>query len=347
MKDANKTKEQLLRELHKTRKKVAKLEKLESEIQKTNIRAANLTLLKELLIGKRALTEKLKSITDSVVYIFEADFARIWMTKDGDLCNKGCIHASVTEGPHICRDRSHCLHLMASSGRYTHIDGYHRRVPLGSYKIGRVASGDDPKFITNDVTHDPQVHDHEWAKNLRLVSFAGYRLLSPDKKPIGVLALFSKDKIHREQEALLEDLASTTSQIILVGNMEWELNVADAKLQTLFEKSKTPMMFIDEDTKIIQINNECEKFTGYLKEEVEGKKSWKEFVSKKDDLERMTEYHRLRRIDAESAPQSYEFQFMDKKGQLKDINVTVEMVDGTKLSLAALQTIHKKNNMKN
>ena len=145
--------------------------------------------MKEELLKSISLEEKLKLITDSVVKIFEADFARIWLVEKGDLCDNGCIHAIVTEGPHVCKDRSSCLHLVASSGRYTHIDGDHRRVPVGSYKIGRIAAGSDFKFITNDVRNDPRVHDHEWARNLGLVSFSGFKLSSEDGKPIGVLAL--------------------------------------------------------------------------------------------------------------------------------------------------------------
>ncbi len=98
--------------------------------------------LKERLIATMSLKEKLNIITDGIVAIFGADFARIWQIRKGDLCKKGCINAGLKEGADICRDRAHCLHLVASSGRYTHIDGNHRRVPFGSYKIGRIASGD-------------------------------------------------------------------------------------------------------------------------------------------------------------------------------------------------------------
>jgi hypothetical protein len=152
--------------------------------------------LAEALLNPGTLNEKLKFVTDRGVYIFDADFFRIWITKQGDLCDFGCIHSEVKEGPHLCHIRDRCLHLIASSGRYTHIDGtVHRRVPLGCYKIGRVASGTDSKFITNDVTHDPRVHDHEWAKKFGLVSFAGYRLLSTTGDRIGVMALFAKHPI--------------------------------------------------------------------------------------------------------------------------------------------------------
>ena len=99
-----------------------------------------MSALKQDLIRTAPLEEKLKQITDGIVEIFGADFARIWMTGPGDLCDKGCIHAAVTKGPHICRNRKSCLHLIAISGRYTHTDGDHRRVPFGAYKIGRLAS---------------------------------------------------------------------------------------------------------------------------------------------------------------------------------------------------------------
>ncbi len=180
----------------------------EQQIQK-------LSTLKEDLLSPAYFDVKLKKITDAIVDILDADFARIWVINEGDSCNSGCIHAKVTEGPHVCRYRDKCLHLLASSGRYVHTDGEtHRRVPFGCYKIGKVASGEDRKFITNDVTHDSRVHNHEWAKELGLISFCGYKLSSPDGKPIGVLALFSKHPITMEDDALLESIASTTSQVI-------------------------------------------------------------------------------------------------------------------------------------
>jgi PAS domain S-box-containing protein len=194
-------------------------------------RIAKLSSLKQRLLGTDSINEKLKLITDGVVGIFGADFARIWLTKEADLCQKGCRHARMVEGPNVCRDRTHCLHLIASSGRYTQIDGSHRRVPLGCYKIGRVASGEDAKFVTNDVTIDPRVHDHEWARSLGLVSFAGYRLLSPDGKPIGVLALFSQHAILPEVAHLLEDLANTASQVIIAGMAEEGRRKLEAQMQ--------------------------------------------------------------------------------------------------------------------
>jgi hypothetical protein len=199
--------------------------------KRTEEQITKLGLLKERLISALGLSEKLKLITDGIVEIFGADFARIWRIREGDLCEKGCIHAEFKEGPDACRDRARCLHLVASSGRYTHTDGDHRRVPFGCYKIGRVASGEDSRFITNDVVHDPRVHDHGWAQDLGFVSFAGFRLLSAEGAPIGVMALFGKQTIPPIEEGLMAGMADYLSQVIV---SEWAREaLLEEQLRTL------------------------------------------------------------------------------------------------------------------
>ena len=183
-------------------------------------RVAQLGRLRQQLLATGPLEGKLK-----------VDFARIWLVQKGDLCNRGCPHAAVSEGPDVCRHRAQCLHLMASSGRYTRIDGGHRRVPLGCYKIGRVATGEDAGFVTNDVCHDPRVHDRVWAQSLGLVAFAGRRLEAGDGKPVGVLAFFSKTPVLFNEENLLEDIAATASQVILAAQAEQQRHELETQVR--------------------------------------------------------------------------------------------------------------------
>ncbi|MGA2172650.1 MAG: PAS domain S-box protein [Sedimentisphaerales bacterium] len=186
-----------------------------TERKQTEERLLAVNALQKLLLPPVPIEQKLKFITDAVVRILDADFARIWVIKPGDRCEAGCTHAQVTEGPHVCRFRDKCLHLMASSGRYTHLDGkVHRRVPFGCYKIGLIAAGKQDKFLTNEAATDPRVHNHDWVKELGLVSFAGYRLTHTEGTPLGVLALFSKHPISPEEDALLEGIAHSTSQVL-------------------------------------------------------------------------------------------------------------------------------------
>ncbi len=172
------------------------------------------------------LEQRLKIITDGIVDIFDTFFCRIWIVQPGDKCDAGCVHVSGTQPTHECHYRDKCLHLIASSGYYTHLDGSHNRVPFDFYKIGRIASGHDPWILTNDVTNDPRIHDHQWAKKNNLVSFAGYQLRDTTGKTIGVMAFFSQHFISEEAYALQKNLANTISQVILSGKAEESLQKA-------------------------------------------------------------------------------------------------------------------------
>jgi len=234
-----------------------------AEQNRMGICVERLSRMKEELLGVDTLRDELRLITDHVVDILGADFARIWITEKGDCCDLACPHAAVTEGPHVCLNRSRCLHLMASSGRYTSTEGSHRRVPIGCYKIGRVAGGQEPGFVTNDVTRDPRVHNHEWAQSIGLVSFAGYRLLSPKNEPIGVLALFSQKPIGSAEELLLKDIANTTSQVIVTGTAREGLRKSEERYRTLFYGVPVGVYRTAADGQILDANPAMVQLLGY------------------------------------------------------------------------------------
>ncbi len=117
---------------------------------------------------------------------------------------------------------------------------------------------------------------------------------------------------------------------------EAALRQSEATYRALFENSGTALMFIEEDMTISMVNKEFEKLSGTSKREVEGRKKWTEFVAKRDDLQRMLQYHRLRRIDPGAAPQTYEFRFAGAGGALADVVISIVMMPGMKQSLAAL-----------
>lgn len=273
LKTEGKSKEKLLEELKKLNQRISELEKCESKHSQVEEMNSRLNYLKDEIIGTPSFNGKLKLITDDLVDIFDADFAGIWMIKEGDLCEKGCIHAEVTEGPHLCVDKVHCLHLMVSSSKYTHINGYNQRVPLGCQRIGRVASS-DPQFITNDVMGNPQIHDYEWAQKLGIVSFAGFRLLSQGENPVGVMALFSHHKIGLEEERLLKDLANTTSQVIRAGISGEKLIASEEKFRNIIEQSYDGFALFDEKGRITEWNPAQENITGLKREDVIGRFMW-------------------------------------------------------------------------
>ncbi|MBO0732639.1 MAG: SpoIIE family protein phosphatase, partial [Acidimicrobiaceae bacterium] len=97
--------------------------------------------------------------------------------------------------------------LQASAGQYTHLDGPHGRIPVGSLKIGRIAADRAP-YITNDVTHDPAISDAAWAVREGMVSFAGYPLIVSGEV-VGVLGLFSRRALGEDSLDILASLADS------------------------------------------------------------------------------------------------------------------------------------------
>jgi len=258
----------MTQDLKKTTVSIGVLDKEIAERKNSEERIRKINQVQTVLLDPAALVDKLKRITDGVVNVFNADFARIWLIGKGDRCDSGCVHAAVTEGPHVCRYRDQCLHLVASSGRYIHTDGgVHARVPFGCYKIGGIASGEYPSFLTNDVVRDPRVHNHEWAKELGLVSFVGFQLKPPHGKVIGVLALFSRNIISSEEYAQLENIASIAVRAILVEQSNKVIVESEAKYKTLYEFSSDAIMMLIPEKGFIAGNPSTVKMFGCKDEE--------------------------------------------------------------------------------
>ncbi len=218
-------------------------------------RSKQLNRLNEKLLGLESLNDKLKEVTQAIVDIFNVDFVRIWMIKPGDLCEKGCIHNEAELEEHRCVHKDKCLHLLASSGRYEHIDGGHGRVPFGCYKIGQIASGTRSKLLTNNVGSDPRIHHHEWAKKLGLASFAGYRLVSAKGYVVGILALFSKNIITIHEDFQLESIAVTIGQIIEMEKAKEALLKSEIKYRMMMESMVDPVYICSSDKKIVYMNS--------------------------------------------------------------------------------------------
>ena len=119
---------------------------------------------------------------------------------------------------------------------------------------------------------------------------------------------------------------------------EQELRESEEMYRTIFETTGTATIIIEEDTTISLANTEFTKLCGYSKEEIEGKKSWTEFFVE-EDLGKMIKYHRLRRIDPDAAPRNYEARLVDRKGNVREVFITVAVIPGTKKSVASFLDI--------
>ena len=118
---------------------------------------------------------------------FGCAFARIWLVEP---------------------DRT-ALRLVASSGMYTRIDGSFASVPMGAFKVGKIAQNGIP-FLSNALADETWVRDRDWAIANGIHGFAGYPLVAGGDV-VGVLAVFSRQAMAPEFLEVLQSLCATVT----------------------------------------------------------------------------------------------------------------------------------------
>ena len=115
---------------------------------------------------------------------------------------------------------------------------------------------------------------------------------------------------------------------------EESLRQSENYYRAIFETSGTAMFIIEKDTTIRYANSNLEIMSGYSREEIEGKKSWTEFVHP-DDVAWMKENHYLRRKDPDAALRQYEFRFINRYAEELNVLLAVGMIPGSNQSIAS------------
>jgi PAS domain S-box-containing protein len=199
------------------------------------------------LTGSDPIAAQLRACVESMVSRLDAALARIWtVNEDGSL-----------------------LELRASAGLYTHLDGPHGRVPVGALKIGRIAEERLP-HLTNHVQTDPRVGDKEWARVQKLVSFAGYPLLSQGRL-VGVMAMFARSALGPDALDALASVADVIALGIERRHAEEGEQNARSLLATTLKSIGDAVISTDTATRITFMNPVAEALTGWPLGEAQGR----------------------------------------------------------------------------
>ncbi|CAN2041617.1 diguanylate cyclase [Candidatus Magnetomoraceae bacterium gMMP-15] len=110
---------------------------------------------------------------------------------------------------------------------------------------------------------------------------------------------------------------------------------SEKKYRSFFENTGTASVVIEEDTIISLVNSKFEKLSGYSREEIENKMSLSDLFSDKE-IPKLQKYHHLRRVDPQSAPSSYETEFLNKSGKIKPVYMNVSMIPGSQKSVGSI-----------
>lgn len=180
---------------------------LKSELQEKSRLAELASSITLALIQGDDLRALAQRCTEVLVHYVGAAFARIWTVDNSRTM----------------------LELQASAGMYTHIDGKHARVPIGAYKIGRIAQERKP-HLTNSVQGDPRVGDPDWAEREGMISFAGHPLIV-EGELIGVMALFARKPLGESTLHALGAIADTVALGIKRRRTENALRERDEQLR--------------------------------------------------------------------------------------------------------------------
>jgi two-component system cell cycle sensor histidine kinase/response regulator CckA len=149
-----------------------------------------------------------------------------------------------------------------------------------------------------------------------------------------------KDGLHRLPSAVRRALREAEEKT-LRAKAEAVLKLSEARYRTIFESSGTAMALIENDKTISMVNSVFEQLSGMPRTMIEGSMPWTDFVHP-DDLERMKQYHLARRSDPEGTPSSYEFRFVDRGKNVKDVFITVSLIPDTTSSIASLIDVTEK-----
>ncbi len=196
---------------------------------------------------------------------------------------------------------------------------------LGRIHYVDIIHPNDLERISDEVTYYSQKEDCEsYTQEYRIITKDGEVRWTDDRT-----------WLRRDAHGKITHYQGVVMDITEAKNAEKALKDSEIKYRTIFEHTGTATMILEEDTTVSLVNTEFEKISGYTKEEIENKKSWTEFVWE-EDRDRMKKYHADRRVSSQLAPENYEFRFIDKQGNIKDIAATITVFPGTKKSLASL-----------
>ncbi|HHO76196.1 MAG TPA: PAS domain S-box protein [Deltaproteobacteria bacterium] len=110
---------------------------------------------------------------------------------------------------------------------------------------------------------------------------------------------------------------------------------SEERYRTIFESTATANILVGKDSTILVANNDFAALCGYTKEELEDKISWHAFIHR-DDLEKMKNYHEMRRVDPASAPSTYEFRAINREGETLKLLLSTAVIPGTDESIVSM-----------
>ena len=147
-----------------------------------------------------------------------------------------------------------------------------------------------------------------------------------------------------DDQGHIERLVGSLQDITERKKTEEALRFSENHYRAIFETSGTAIIILEGDTTISHVNSNFEELSGYTREEIQGKKSWLEFVHP-EDAPRIKEYHYQRRDHPDSTPKRYEHRFIDRNGNEHHLLMFVDLIREANQSVASFIDITERKQM--
>jgi PAS domain S-box-containing protein len=221
----------------------------EEERRRKRLMALRADVIADFAQPNTSLNDILRLSTEAMVRHLDAALARIW----------------------ILNQEEGLLELRASAGLSTSLDGPLARVPVGDYKVGRVAEERTP-HLTNDVQHDERFFEKELVRREGIVGFAGHPLLIEDRL-VGVAAMFSRHPLQGDTLEALSFIAHTIAQGVERVRAEAALRDSEKRFRQLIQDLHVGLLMLSPRAEIILSNDAAVRMLGLTAAQLLGKTS--------------------------------------------------------------------------
>ncbi len=138
------------------------------------------------------------------------------------------------------------------------------------------------------------------------------------KAVITILMRWATGDLVAEYEAAVRDRDT------LIDN----LKLSEEKYRSVFESSATATLMVEKDFTISMVNGEFERLSGYTREELEGKKTWPDFLPK-EDFDNLEDYCARKFANKIKEPVPVEVRFYDRHGNIRNVLVKIGKIPGS------------------
>ncbi|MEW5772468.1 MAG: PAS domain S-box protein [Thermodesulfobacteriota bacterium] len=256
---------------------------------------------------------------EEIALRISSDLPRIFPPKDDILA----FNQYQSEGVLRLCDYQHTEIGHINPERWAFMAGYLRQSGMmtGDIDLGRVIY---------DPVRRKEEADHRFHRSL----YVGLAILLGAAGFIGVWGFSLRRVVALRTAELVAANSSLRREVAERTRIEADLRVSEAFYRTIFENTGMPLVIIEEDGGISRANSEFSKLVGYSRQEIEAGMPWTDFFHGRF-RETMGKYHRLLRLEPGKAPRSYDAELCDRRGDLRYVYVTMEVIPGTTQSVAS------------